>query len=70
MVAASIQNLASARHGAAAPPDRNTASSQGVLMEANDATQPHKVPKIGEECRQPTRHIPVADSTTAPADLG
>jgi hypothetical protein len=39
MVAASIQVLVSAPQGTPTPPDRITASSQGVLMDAMDAIQ-------------------------------
>jgi len=38
MVAASIHVFASAAHGAPTSPDRITASSQGGLMDAMDAT--------------------------------
>ena len=46
MVAASIQLLASAAHGLRASPDRITASSQGGLMGAMDATPQEYVSKI------------------------
>ena len=39
MVAASIHGLALSAQGTSAPPDRNTASSQGALMETMDAIQ-------------------------------
>jgi hypothetical protein len=39
MVAASIHGLALSPQGTSAPPDRNTASSQGALMETMDAIQ-------------------------------
>jgi hypothetical protein len=40
MVATRIQVLASFPQGGPAGPDRTTASSQGVLMKAMDATRP------------------------------
>jgi hypothetical protein len=47
MVAVSIHGLASSPHGTSATPDRNTASSQGALIEGMDAIQGALGPKIG-----------------------
>lgn len=47
MVAVSIHGLASSPHGTSATPDRNTASSQGALIENMDAIQGALGPKIG-----------------------
>jgi len=39
MVAANIHGFACAAHGTTALPDRRTASSQGILIEAMDASE-------------------------------
>jgi hypothetical protein len=49
MVAASIHGLALSLQGTSAPPDRNTASSQGGLMETMDAIQGGFGPKTDPE---------------------
>lgn len=49
MVAASIHGLALSPQGTSAPPDRNTASSQGGLMETMDAIPGEFGPKIDHQ---------------------
>jgi hypothetical protein len=49
MVAASIHGLALSTQGTSAPPDRNTASSQGALMETMDAIQGGFGPRIDHQ---------------------
>lgn len=64
MVAASIHGLALSSQRTSAPPDRNTASSQGALMETMDAIQGAFGPKT-----DPQWLLEKAGIVTAPGQI-
>jgi len=71
MVAVRIHGLALSAHGTSPPPDRNTASSQGALMETMDAIQGAFGPEIDAEeavrlLTAMERRLPVKPGQSAP----